>query len=117
MGLTLVLKSHGLFSILAPNLALHWIDVSEGGLSVVVSRELKVGTRLKAGLTDRVYRGAFAATVEVQHVRESRSKPGCYVVGLRFIDPSPIMRMCIRSIVDTGALPQRSLVAAIRRVG
>lgn len=109
----LVLKPAGWFSFLRSNLAVEWLDVSEGGIGVLTSRPLQEGDLLRARLANRAYRQAFDVTVVVRHVRPSATLPGHHVAGCEFIDPSPAMRACIRFIVDTGSLPRPRILAAL----
>jgi hypothetical protein len=114
-GCSLQVKPRGFLGFLSSNLAEQWIDVSESGIGVLLVRPVKVGARLRVRLMHDVYRQAFDVMVDVQHVRESASRPGLYVVGCQFVAPSPVMRVCIRSVVDTGRLPSRKMVSGFLR--
>lgn len=111
-GFTLILKPASWLGTLHANLAVAWIDVSEEGMGVLVCRRVEVGDTLRARLANAGYRQAFDVAVVVRHVRDSRSRPGCFVIGCEFIQPSRMMRMCIRCVVDTGSLPRREMLSA-----
>jgi len=114
----LQLRREGLMGWLAGNLCAQWLDVSEGGLGALVSRELRVGERLRVRLLHPDgYGAALAGTVRVQHVRAAKSRPGSYVIGAEFVAPSRMLSMCLRALVDTGSLPARGMVAAYVRAG
>lgn len=110
------LKPCGLAGWLSPNLAVQWLDVSEGGIGVLASRPLEPGRELLACISAPGYSHAFQVRLVVRHARPS-SRTGCWVIGFEFLHPSMIMRLCIRSLVDTGSLPPRNIVAAYERVG
>jgi rhodanese-related sulfurtransferase len=112
----LTLKRAGWLAFLRPNLCARWLDVSEGGLGVLATCELTVGSVLRARLTNPGYGEAFDVLVVVRHVRPSGADEGRYVVGLEFVEPSALMRMCIRGLVDTGSMPPRHIVAAYARI-
>ncbi|MBI2933035.1 MAG: PilZ domain-containing protein [Planctomycetes bacterium] len=114
---TLVLKPMGLLGLLRPNVAVQWLDVSEGGIGVIVSQPVKVGARLRARLANPSYRDVFNVEVEVRHIRECQSKPGYWLIGCQFINPSPVMRTCIRSLVDNGHLPLSRILLGLARAG
>jgi len=112
----LTLKRAGWFACMRPNLCERWLDVSEGGLGVLMTCEPAVGSVLRARLTNPGYGEAFDVRVVVRHVRPSSTDDGRCVVGLEFVEPSTLMRMCIRSLVDTGSMPPRHIVAAYARI-
>ena len=77
-------------------------------LGVLLSGLVYIGDRLKA--TIRHHGRAHSVEVEVRHVRPSHSRPGQLVVGLEFIDPPPLLGMCIRWLVDTGGMPRPEII-------
>jgi hypothetical protein len=85
----LILRLPGLSGIFLGNLVKFWVEVSEGGLRVIVSRKLSRGDVLRARFSLLAEPRFFSLEVQVRHVSESHRYQGAFLAGFRFIDPAP----------------------------
>lgn len=96
---SLSIKRDGMAGLFGANYARTILDLSEGGLSAVVSRTMPLRRRLRVELVLGPYRERFVATAVVVHATVSSTAGGGVVVGLRFLQRSPVMRVCIQSML------------------
>ena len=98
------------------NLARMPLDLSEGGLRVLVHRRIKVGTKVKIHLEIDKHRDAVQATGVVRWCFESASRPGDFYAGVMFTNLSASQKRKITLMRDWFTSPQfRALRAARRR--
>lgn len=101
------LRLPGWMGILAGNLSLRWLDVSEGGLRVLVRRMCAVDDRLCARILYRPRKERHAVGVRVRHVQASAKFPGACIAGLQFEKPSAELQERIRRVHSPSWLPEQ----------
>jgi len=92
-GTTLVIKPfRGLSRFFGGNLVREWLDVSLGGLRVILSRGCSEGDSFRARILYERFRDAFNVDLVVSHVTPSKKHAGCFVAGLEFVNPTGSLR-------------------------
>jgi len=96
----LTLRPNGILSVLFPssggNFSQELVDLSEGGMAVVLRHPIDVGRRVRATMVMGPFEETFQAVGRVRHVRWSTAHPGRLVAGLEFLKPGGLLRVCIR---------------------
>lgn len=95
----LSLKPCGLRGLLSANIAKLWIDVSEGGLRVVVSGHSRMGDVVQGRLAHPELEKRLEFEGVVRHSKPSEKFPDCTLVGIRFEDPSSLLQAFIRDVL------------------
>jgi hypothetical protein len=102
----LTIRLPGWRGLLARNLSLQWLDVSEGGLRALVRRSCEGDDRLSVRIAHRSSGESYAVLVRVRHAQESAQVPGAYVAGMQFENPSEKLREFIRRVHSPAVVPQ-----------
>jgi hypothetical protein len=92
----LSLRMAGLPGLLIGNMVRFWLEISEGGVRAIVSRKLAPRRVLKARIFHKSSGRSFDVGVSVRHVSQSHKYPGAFVVGFRFVEPSPDFMRWVR---------------------
>jgi hypothetical protein len=96
--LKLDLRFYGLKGFFAGNVVKRWLDVSEGGLRVVVKRRCSPEERLKARISHPLRKHVYSVVVVVRHVQNSDKFKGATVAGMQFEKPPADLVECIRRV-------------------
>lgn len=103
----LTLRRPGLRGYFHGNMVAAWLDVSEGGVRVVLSERLGVGEILRGRLEYLPLGDRFEFGATVRNVRPS-SLRGAYTTGFAFVKPSAVLQACIREALSETPAPTRT---------
>lgn len=95
----LTLKPLGFRGLLRSNVARLWIDVSEGGLRLIIQGTAEVGDLFHGRVSHPELGTRLEFQAMVRHARPAERLPGTSLVGLRFEEPSVMLRAFIREIL------------------
>ncbi len=97
-GTELVLqRASGLSRLLGRNLVKEWLDVSLGGLAVVVTEKIAQGDKLEARISYTPFGDVFEVAAVARHIEGSKRHPGFLAVGFEFENPSGGLRTFLKS--------------------
>ena len=74
-------------------------DLSEGGFRAAVSPRPGIGDRFRARLGVGRYGEKFDVQVQVCDTEICRLNHGEHVAGFQFLKPSPVLRVCLQSML------------------
>jgi hypothetical protein len=97
---SLAVHRQSVFGLLAGNGLRLWVDVSEGGLRVILRGNYEVNGRLKGTLSCSPRKLTMEFRATVRYVKKTDRFPGSTVVGLRFDEPSHDLKSFLREIME-----------------
>ena len=107
---TLSIHRQSVLGLLTGNVLRLWVDLSEGGLRVILRGSYDVDDRLKGTFAypPRNLKLDFRGTV--RYVKSTEQFPGSMVVGLRFDEPSAELQAFLQQLTEehTGTTPPPS---------
>jgi hypothetical protein len=77
-----------------------WVDVSEGGLRVIVEGSYEAGAGFRGVLTHASLGPGIGFRAEIRHAKPSTRLPGCLLAGLQFAPQPPELGEFIRTMLD-----------------
>jgi hypothetical protein len=95
----LALKPGGLRGLFGTSVLRLWVDVSEGGLRAVVDGKYEQGEGISGRMSYPPLRLKLEFKGEVRHCKPSEKYAGCYMIGLKFQNPSSELKSFIREVM------------------
>lgn len=96
----LILKEPGVMGFLQTNRIRLWLDVSEGGCRAIVAGQYERAELFQLWIAHPDLPERLGVTAEVRHVKPARKYSGHQLVGFKFVDPSPELRVFIRCMLQ-----------------
>ena len=95
----LTLKPGGVRGLLGSSVLRLWVDVSEGGLRAVVEGKYDHGDGISGRMSYPPLKLKLDFKGEVRHCKPSEKYPGCFMVGVKFEEPSSELQSFIREVM------------------
>ena len=96
----LTLKRDGLRSFVSSNVLRLWVDVSEGGLRAVVQGNFDQDDRVQGRMAYPPLSLKLDFKGSVRHCKPSEKYPGCFMIGVKFENPTSELQSFIREVLS-----------------